>query len=127
MAAHAATRPLLALLALALASWAVFNGRLALSSTGSPTYPIPAELPVVGFVLGTAGALTIVSIAALIARAKWAEPLRYRRRTSISIHLAFPHGRSRKRLRVNESLTDSGIPPAIGCFAQELLSRPSAR
>jgi uncharacterized membrane protein YcfT len=74
---------------LALAGWAGLNGLLSLTSTGSIRYPTPAELPVIGFFLGIAGALAIVSVASLVTRASWAKPLRYCGRNSISIYLAF--------------------------------------
>lgn len=64
-----------------LAAWALVNGLAVFGGV--------SDWPVVSLMLGTAGAVAIVALAALIAGAKAAEPLRYVGELSIVVYLAF--------------------------------------
>ena len=79
LAAGAQTRPLFALVGLAL--WVFTNATLVFRGY--------AELPVLSLALGFAGALAIVSISALLAKTNLFQPLRYCGQHSIVIYLAF--------------------------------------
>jgi len=79
VAAAAARRPLPALLA--LGAWALANGLVV--SAGL------SELPFVSLALGSAGALAVVAIAALLARLPAADLVRHAGANSIAVYLAF--------------------------------------
>lgn len=79
LAAAAARRPLTSVMA--LVAWAVGNG-LAVSAGVS-------ELPFVSLALGSAGALAVVAIAALLARLPAADIVRHAGANSIAVYLAF--------------------------------------
>jgi uncharacterized membrane protein YcfT len=64
-----------------LAAWALINGAAVFGGV--------AEWPIVSLALGTAGAMAIVAVAALIAGGRVAEPLRYAGERSIVVYLAF--------------------------------------
>ncbi|HEY0292886.1 MAG TPA: acyltransferase family protein [Hansschlegelia sp.] len=64
-----------------LVAWALVNGVAVFGGV--------ATLPVVSLMLGVAGALAIISVAALIAGSSAAEPLRYAGERSIVVYLAF--------------------------------------
>lgn len=64
-----------------LALWALANGSAVAFGW--------SELPGVSLLLGTAGALAIVSISALVAGTKIGEPLRYAGERSLAVYLAF--------------------------------------
>jgi uncharacterized membrane protein YcfT len=72
-------RPTFGLLGLAM--WALVNGALVAMGW--------ADLPLVSLALGFAGALAVVSVAALMAKSDLFRPLRYCGRNSIVIYLAF--------------------------------------
>ena len=85
-----------------LAAWAVLNGVAVFGGV--------SEWPVVSLALGTAGALAIVSAAALIAGSTAAEPLRIAGERSIVIYLAFflPMAVTRTVLLKTGIVTDIG-------------------
>ena len=85
-----------------LAAWALANG-FAVAFGYS-------ELPGVSLVLGTAGALAIVSASALVAGTKLGEPLRYAGQRSLAIYLAFflPMAATRVILVKTGVITDIG-------------------
>ncbi|MGU3538698.1 acyltransferase family protein [Methylobacterium sp. A54F] len=89
VATAAARRPARALLA--LAAWAVLNGILALTPTGSDAHPTLASLPGAAPLLGAAGAFALASLAALLVRAggPLTAALRACGSRSIVIYLAF--------------------------------------
>ncbi|MFD1702437.1 acyltransferase family protein [Methylopila henanensis] len=64
-----------------LVVWALVNG--------AAVYGGVSELPGVGLLLGVAGAVAVVAVAALIAGTTAAEPLRYAGERSIVVYLAF--------------------------------------
>jgi uncharacterized membrane protein YcfT len=70
-----------ALALLGLAFWALINGALVMAGF--------ADLPLISLALGLAGALAVVSVAALMAKSDVFRPLRYCGRNSIVIYLAF--------------------------------------
>ena len=101
---------------LALASlgvWALADGWLAFTPSGTPEFPTLAALPVVSLVLGFAGALAIVAIATLLAEAGGAvaEALRTCGKRSIVIYLAFflPMAASRSLIVKTGMVTDIGL------------------
>ncbi|MCJ2123914.1 acyltransferase family protein [Methylobacterium sp. J-077] len=100
-----------------LATWAILEGWLALTPTGSPVYPTLASLPLVSLALGAAGALAIVVVAALIERAggMLAEALRTCGQRSIVIYLAFslPMAATREILVRTGFITDIGLAGLI--------------
>ncbi|MDB5512333.1 MAG: acyltransferase 3 [Enterovirga sp.] len=99
----------------ALLAWALVNGLLALTPTRFPGSPTAAELPLVGLLLGGAGALAIVALAALITPSRAAEPFRYAGEHSIAIYLAFflPMAAARTVLIKTGIVTDIGTVAAI--------------
>ena len=99
--AQANARPAL----IALAGWVVVNG--ALVAVGFATWPV------VSLILGFAGAMAIVTIAALIARIPAFEPLRYCGENSIVIYLAFFLPMLTTRL----FLLKTGLVPDVGLMA----------
>jgi uncharacterized membrane protein YcfT len=86
----------------ALAVWAIVNGALAFNGYG--------DLPFVSLTLGLAGACAVVAVAALMAKLRWLDWLRYCGQNSIVIYLAFflPMAATRT------ILLKSGIIPDIG-------------
>ncbi|ACA17614.1 acyltransferase 3 [Methylobacterium sp. 4-46] len=74
-----------------LAAWALLDGVLAFTPSGLAGHPTLASLPVVGLLLGAAGALAIVAAAALLTRAGGpvTAALRHCGERSIVIYLAF--------------------------------------
>jgi uncharacterized membrane protein YcfT len=103
LAAAVQARPGVAALGLAL--WAAVEGAL--------VYAGIAGLPVVSLVLGMVGAAAVVCIAALLAKARLADPIRYCGRHSIVIYLAFflPMAVSRT------VLVATGLVPDVGMMA----------
>jgi uncharacterized membrane protein YcfT len=79
LAAKAQAHPKFALLG--LAAWAFVNGMLVHAGF--------ATLPGISLLLGAAGALAIVSIAALLERFQFLNPLRFAGEHSIAVYLAF--------------------------------------
>lgn len=79
LAEHAAARPALAVAA--LAAWAVVN--TAAVATGVAT------MPGISLALGLAGAAAVIATAALLARFRFADALRYAGENSIVVYLAF--------------------------------------
>lgn len=100
LAAAAQARPAAAALCLAL--WAVVEGVLVHAGL--------AGLPVVSLVLGLTGAGAVVTIAALLAKGKIADPIRFCGRNSIVIYLAFflPMAFSRTALVATYAVPDIG-------------------
>jgi uncharacterized membrane protein YcfT len=86
-----------------LAAWALTNGLAVFGGV--------SEWPVVSLALGTAGAMAIVSGAALMAGSAAAEPLRYAGERSIVIYLAFflPMAATRAVLLKTGIVTDIGL------------------
>jgi uncharacterized membrane protein YcfT len=93
-------RPILALAALPV--WALINGMLVFGGY--------AELPGVSLLLGFAGAMAIVTIAALLARVNWLDLLRHAGEHSIAVYLAFflPMAATRILLLKTGIVTDIG-------------------
>ncbi|MDP4021859.1 acyltransferase family protein [Methylobacterium sp. NEAU 140] len=108
----------LALIGLAL--WAVAEGWLALTPSAFAGYPTLASLPGVSLVLGAAGALAIVSGAALLDRAGGpvAEALRYCGQRSIVIYLAFTLPMAATR----EALVRSGLIADVGLVSLAVIT-----
>ena len=100
---------------LGLAVWALVNGAAVFGGV--------ATLPGISLALGTAGALAIVSVAALIAGSAGAEPLRYAGERSIVVYLAFflPMAATRAVLLKTGVIQDIGwislIVTAVGVVA----------
>jgi len=111
LAATVGRRPGAALAGLAV--WAVVNGWLAMSPSGLPGYPTLASLPVVGLLIGSAGALAIVASASLLVRAggPLTEALRACGARSIVIYLGFflPMAATRIILVKTGLITDIGV------------------
>ncbi len=103
VAAWAQAKPRLALVG--LAAWALINGGLVLA--GYATWPL------VSLALGFAGAMAIVTIAALIAKLPAFEPVRYCGENSIIIYLAFFLPMLTTRL----VLLKTGLVPDVGAMA----------
>jgi uncharacterized membrane protein YcfT len=117
----AGTQP--SLILAAVAGWAVVNGSLALTPIAWLPATTLAELPGVALVLGLAGALAIIGIAAILSRAGLDRPLRYCGRNSIAIYLAFflPMAVTRTLLVKTGIITDIGIAAAITTAAAVLV------
>jgi uncharacterized membrane protein YcfT len=100
---HARTRPVLALVGLAM--WALVNGGLVQSGF--------SEWPLISLALGLAGAGAIIVIGTLLARMRWLNFLRYCGTHSIVIYLAFflPMAATRTLL------LKSGLIPDIGTIS----------
>lgn len=111
LAAAAGRRPGPALAGLAV--WALVNGWLATSPSGFPGYPTLASLPVVGLLIGSAGALAIVASASLLVRAGGpaTEALRVCGSRSIVIYLGFflPMAATRTLLAKTGIIADIGL------------------
>ncbi|WP_417767009.1 acyltransferase family protein [Stappia sp.] len=92
---------------LGLAAWAVVNGAFVFSGL--------ADLPVVSLLLGTAGALAIILVSALLTQAKLAGALAYCGANSITIYLAFffPMAATRIILLKTGVIGDVGTVAAI--------------
>src|SRR5207344_3339920 len=91
--------------ALALTLWAVLNGILVFTGF--------AGLPVLSLALGLVGAAAVVSVSALMAKAKVFDPVRYCGEHSIVIYLAFflPMAATRALL------IQSGVIPDVGTMS----------
>jgi uncharacterized membrane protein YcfT len=113
LAEAAAARRRLALAGLAV--WALANGSLALSPSPVADYPTLASLPLLSLALGAAGAVAVVTIAALVTRTPAAAPFRYCGRHSIAIYLAFflPMAATRAVLLKTGLIADVGTVSAI--------------
>ncbi|HEX8663299.1 MAG TPA: acyltransferase family protein [Beijerinckiaceae bacterium] len=98
-----------------LAAWALVNGSLALSPSPVAGYPTLASLPLVSLALGAAGAVAVVTIAALLTQTPAAAPFRYCGRHSIAIYLAFflPMAATRAALLKSGVIADVGVVSAI--------------
>ncbi|WP_346767175.1 acyltransferase family protein [Enterovirga aerilata] len=111
LAAWAPANPGPALIGIAI--WAVVNGALALTPTSLGGVPTLAELPVVGLLLGLAGAVAIVAAASILTShmSRAAEPLRYCGQNSIAIYLAFflPMAATRTVLIKTGIIQDAGL------------------
>jgi uncharacterized membrane protein YcfT len=96
-------RPALALIG--LAAWALINGTVVALRC--------ADLPLVSLTLGLAGALAVITVAALMAKSDLFRALRYCGRNSIVIYLAFflPMATART------VLLKTGIPSDLGTVA----------
>jgi uncharacterized membrane protein YcfT len=98
-----------------LAVWAVINGVLALTPSGFERFPMLASLPVVSLALGAAGAVAIVTMAALLTQTRAAAPFAYAGRHSIAVYLAFflPMAATRTILVKTGIIADVGVVSAI--------------
>jgi len=101
-------RPGMAMLGLAF--WAAANGMLVTMHL--------ADLPLVSLTLGLAGAMTVVAVAALMAKSDMFRPLRYCGRNSIVIYLAFflPMAATRIALLKTGIIGDLGTVSVIVTF-----------
>jgi uncharacterized membrane protein YcfT len=72
-----------------LVGWALLNGIFAFTPAPLSGYDTLAQLPVISLGLGIAGAMAIVTLAALLTRVGLSAPLDYCGRNSIAIYLAF--------------------------------------
>jgi uncharacterized membrane protein YcfT len=101
LAAAVQRHPLPALIGLAL--WAVLDGTL--------VYAGLAGLPLVSLGLGLVGACAVVSLSALMAKARLFDPVRYCGEHSIVIYLAFffPMATTRSLLLKTGIITDVGV------------------
>ena len=90
-----------------LVAWGLVNGVLVFNGY--------AQLPLVSLALGLAGAVAVVTLAALLASSDLARPLRYCGRNSIVIYLAFflPMAASRAVLIKAGWITDVGTLSAL--------------
>ncbi len=113
LAEAAVARP--SLTVAALGAWGILNGVLALTPSGVAGFPTLASLPVVSLMLGAAGAIAIVTFAALLSRSPLAAPFRYAGEHSIAIYLAFflPMAATRAALLKTGVITDIGIASAV--------------
>jgi len=95
----------------ALSVWAVVNGVLALTPAGLAGYPTLATLPGLSLALGAAGAMAIVTVAALLTETRFARPFRYAGRHSIAVYLAFflPMAATRTMLLKTGFIQDAGL------------------
>lgn len=102
-------RPGLALAALAI--WAIVNGALVVAGL--------AERPLVSLALGLAGAAAVVALAALLAKARLFDWLRYCGRHSLVIYLAFflPMAATRVALLKLSPIADIGTISALTTVA----------
>ena len=98
-------KPVLAIIAIVL--WALING--ALVELGY------SELPLISLALGLAGASAIIVVAALLARMRWLDFLRYCGEHSIVIYLAFflPMAATRTLLLKTGAIADIGTVSLI--------------
>lgn len=98
-----------------LAVWALVNGALAMSVVDVGRLVIPAELPVVGLLLGVAGAMAIVTVASLLTAANLAAPLRYCGQNSIAIYLTFflPMAAARFAIVKTGAVADVGVAATL--------------
>jgi uncharacterized membrane protein YcfT len=120
-AVRARPRPAL----LGLAAWAVVNAWLATTPSGYAGYPTLASLPIVGLVIGSAGALAIVAVASLLVRVGGpvTEALRACGARSIVIYLAFflPMAATRTLFVKTGIVTDIGIACLLVTLAAVLV------
>jgi uncharacterized membrane protein YcfT len=112
LAAAVQARPPLAMTG--LAAWAALNGVLVFTGY--------AGLPLISLALGLAGACAVVSLSALMAKAKLFDPIRYCGQHSIVIYLAFflPMAATRTLLLKLDVVSDIGaiaiLVTAVGLF-----------
>lgn len=106
-----AVRVRAALAGTGLALWAILNGALVAGGQ--------AEWPVVSLALGYLGALAVVAVSALFAKAEALPALRYCGRNSIVIYLAFflPMAASRTLLLKTGLVPDVGLASALVTLA----------
>ncbi|MGY2052672.1 acyltransferase family protein [Methylobacterium sp. JK268] len=104
-----------------LAVWALIEGWLVVSPTGSTGHPTLASLPVVSLILGAAGALAIVTAAALLTRLRGpvTAALRHCGERSIVIYLAFflPMAATRTLLVKTGAVPDVGLASLLVMLA----------
>jgi uncharacterized membrane protein YcfT len=103
IASFVQARPIIA--AAGLEAWSIFNGAYV-------TLGIDGK-PFVSLTLGLMGAVAVVSISALLAKADWFAPLRWLGKNSIVVYLAFFLGMAGAR----SVLLKSGIIPDLGTVA----------
>ncbi len=72
-----------------LGSWALLNGAFAFAPSPVAGFNTLAELPAVGLLLGSLGAMAIVALSALIAGTILGKPFAYAGERSIAVYLAF--------------------------------------
>jgi uncharacterized membrane protein YcfT len=98
-----------------LAAWAAVNGFFALTPSSFAGFPTLASLPVVSLALGAAGAVAIVTMAALLTQTRAAAPFAYTGRHSIAVYLAFfiPMAATRTFLVKTGVIADIGAVSAI--------------
>lgn len=103
-----------------LAGWAALEAWLAMTPSARPDHPTLASLPLVSLVLGAAGALAIVSTAALLCRVggPLAEALRACGQRSIVIYLAF----SLPMAATREILVRSGLVSDVGLVSLAVIA-----
>jgi uncharacterized membrane protein YcfT len=102
-------KPGLALAGLSL--WALINGTLVHADL--------ATLPVVSLILGFAGSFAVVTVAALLAKMRWVDAIRYCGEHTLVIYLAFflPMAASRAILLKTGAIGDIGIVSLIVTIA----------
>ncbi len=93
-----------------LGAWALLNGAFAFAPSPVAGYKTLAELPVIGLVLGTLGAMAMIAFSALVAGSIVGRPFAYAGARSIAVYLAFflPMAATRT------VLLKTGIIPDIG-------------
>ena len=111
-----------------LAVWAAVNGSLALTPSPVHGFPTLASLPVVSLALGCAGAMAIVTIAALLTGTGLARPFRYAGRNSIAVYLGFLPMAATRTLFLKTGLVESVglvslVVTAAGVVAPLVLER----
>jgi uncharacterized membrane protein YcfT len=101
MVRNVQAKPSLALVVLSL--WAVVNGALVHADL--------AHLPVLSLLLGYAGSAAVVAVAALLAKVRWVDAIRYCGEHTLMIYLAFflPMAVSRTILLKTNLIGDIGI------------------
>ena len=106
-----------------LGVWAAVNGVFALTPSGVAGYPTLATLPFVSLALGAAGAMAIVTMAALLTETRFARPFRYAGRHSIAVYLAFflPMAATRTALLKLGIIQDVGLVSLIVTIVAVLL------
>ncbi|KAA2235081.1 acyltransferase family protein [Salinarimonas soli] len=106
-----------------LAVWAGVNGAFAFSPSPVAGYKTLAELPGLGLVLGTVGAMAIVSLSALLATTRLAAPFAYAGERSIAVYLAFflPMAATRTVLLKTGLIADMGWVSVIVTVAAVLV------
>lgn len=98
-----------------LGLWAAVNGVFAMTPSGFASFPTLATLPFVSLTLGAAGAMAIVTMAALLTETGVARPFRYAGRHSIAVYLAFflPMAATRTALLKTGVIQDVGLVSLI--------------